>query len=119
MSAKEVEVVKVDSEETRREMEWLKEVLSSNYGPWGGLVMLPAVQGGPGGVTTLTSHTPKLLQLLRAENPLNQAIISHLRGHAQAYRDATLYAGTLTCKSVSHVYSRYSYGWPPDPPWPS
>ncbi len=93
-----MEVVKAESEQVRRELEWLREALSSCYGPWGGLLLLPSLQGGAGGVATLTRHTPKLLQLIRTENPFTKAILSHLQAHAQGYPDSTLYAGMLTCK---------------------
>ena len=96
-----VEVLKLPSEEVTQEVEWLRDVLSSCFGPWGNTVVLYPHQGGPegpGGVATLTRHTPKLLQLMRSSNPLTKAIISHLQAHAHNYRDSTLYAGILACK---------------------
>lgn len=97
---KPVRLLEVDGEEMKRELARLSDILSGCYGPWGGqalLVSTPAAGGG-GGVVTLTRRSAKLLQLLRIEYPLTKTIISHLEGHAQGYKDSTLYAGMLACK---------------------
>lgn len=87
--------LRVDGEELRAEFEWLKEVLSSCYGPWGNPIALHTTSGG---VATITKRSCKLFQSLKNDNPLVKMAISHLEGHAQFNRDSSLYAGMLTCK---------------------
>lgn len=96
-----IKVVKVDGEEIKKELRWLKEVLCTCYGPWGNQILL---HSNTGGVVTLTKSSLKLLQLLKAENTLTSTIISHLQGHAQCYRDSTLHAGVLTCRQESAIH---------------
>lgn len=93
----EVKVVKVDGEETRRELEWFYQVLSGCYGPWGGESIGQSSDGA--GALTLTKSSSKLLQgAIRTNNPLTKNIVSHMLSHAHCYGDATLYAGMLSCR---------------------
>lgn len=95
MSGAKLVEVQVDGLEMKGEFERLKQLLSSCYGPWGQRVLLHSAAGG---VLAHTKRALKLLQLLKADNPLTRNVIAHLQGHAQCYQDSTLFAGMLACK---------------------
>jgi hypothetical protein len=88
-------LAEVDGEATKSEFKRLKEILNSCYGPWGKHILLRSKLGG---VVTHTKRTLKLLQLMKSDSTLVRNAVLHLQGHAQCYRDSTLYAGMLTCK---------------------
>ena len=90
-----VRVVKVEGEETKDNIMWLKEVLCTSYGPWGHYVLL---RPSTASVITLTRNSHKIMQLLQSNDPLIKNIVSHLQGHASCYKDSTLYGGLLACK---------------------
>lgn len=90
-----VEVVRVDRGEVKKELEWLREVLETAYGPGGHHVILQPVMGG---VLTRTRHAHKILSMLKPRLLLVKVVTSHLLSHAHCYRDSTLYAGLLTAK---------------------
>lgn len=52
-----VKVVKVEDVETRKELEWCRDVLRCCYGPWRSLLLLPnsqsVVAGGAGPLDSL------------------------------------------------------------------
>lgn len=90
-----VKLLEVDGESMKRELAWLRDVLTTSYGPWGSYSLLQPVVGG---VLTLTRLSKKILQLMRTDNTLIKMVITCLQGHSHRYKDSTLYAGLLTCR---------------------